>query len=97
MVDDDTPKSAVELAMEKLRARDDFEEVVLSDAQKKKIADARSRTRAKIAELEIQQDGKLRQVASLEEAEVLRDEIKKEKARLEEELEKQVAKIRKKS
>ena len=49
---EDEPKSAVELAMEKLRARGDFAETPLTDAQKAEIADTRSLYRAKIAELE---------------------------------------------
>ncbi len=94
MSDDDAPKSAVELAMEKLRARGDFEEVKLTDEQKAEIADIRSRCRAQIAELEIQQESKLRAVASFEEVEVLRAELKKEKERLEEEMEKKVSEVR---
>lgn len=94
MSDDDAPKSAVELAMEKLRARGDFEEVKLTDEQKAEIADIRSRCRAQIAELEIQQESKLRAVASFEEGEVLRAELKKEKERLEEEMDKKVSEVR---
>ncbi len=94
MSDDDLPKSAVELAMEKLRARGDYEEVKLTDEQKAEIADIRSRCHAQIAELEIQHEGKLPAVGSFEEAEVLRAELKKEKGRLEEEMEKKVSKVR---
>ena len=94
MSDDDAPKSAVELAMEKLRARGDYEEVKLTDKQKAEIADIRSRCRARIAELEIQHEGTLRAVGSFEEAEVLRAELKKEKGRLEEEMERKVSKVR---
>ena len=92
--DDDAPKSAVELAMEKLRARGDFEEVKLTDEQKAAIAVVRSRCRAQIAELEIQQESKLRAATSFEEVEALRAELKKEKDRLEEEMEKKVSEIR---
>ncbi len=94
MSDDDAPKSAVELAMEKLRARGDFKEVKLTDEQKAEIADIRSRYRAQIAELEIHHQGKLPAVGSFEEAEVLRAELKKEKGRLEEEMEKRVSEVR---
>ncbi len=94
MSDDDAPKTAVELAMEKLRARGDYEEVKLTDEQKAEIADIRSRCRAQIAELEIQHESTLRAVGSFEEAEVLRAELKKEKGRLEEEMEKKVSKVR---
>jgi len=94
MSDDDAPKSAYELAMEKLRARDDFEEVELTDGQKAEIADIRSRYRAQIAELEIQNEGKLRTAGSFDEIETLRAELKKEKQRLEEEMEKKVSEVR---
>ena len=85
MSDDDAPKSAVELAMEKLRASG-FSETQLTDAQKAEIAEIRSRCRAKIAELEIHHEGKLRGIASFEEAQILQDELTKEKARLEVEM-----------
>lgn len=94
MSDDDAPKSAYELAMEKLRARDDFEEVELTDEQKGEIADIRSRYRAQIAELEIKNEGNLRTAGSFDEIETLRAELKKEKQRLEEEMEKKVSEVR---
>ena len=94
MSDDDEPKTAVELAMEKLEARDDFKEVKLTDEQKVEIADIRSRYRAQIAELEIQHEGQVPAVGSFEEAEVLRAELKKEKQRLEEEMEERVSDVR---
>lgn len=94
MSDDDAPKSAFELAMEKLRARDDFEEIELTDEQKAEIADIRSRYKSQIAEMEIKNDSALRIVGSYEEAEVLRAELKKEKDRLEAEMEKKVSEVR---
>lgn len=55
---DDTPlKSAYELAMERLRAKDRSdgiaEETALTDAQKREIARLRLEAKAKLAELEI--------------------------------------------
>lgn len=94
MSNDDAPKSAVELAMEKLEARGNFKAVKLTDEQKVEIADIRSRCRAQIAELEIQHQSTLQAVGSFEEAEVLRAELKKEKDRLEEEMEKKVSDVR---
>ena len=91
--DEGAPKSAVELAMEKLRARG-FEEKILSDEQKSEIAEIRSRYRAKVAELEIQYEPKLRAAVSLEELESLESELRKEKARLEEEMERKVSEVR---
>jgi len=97
MSDNDAPKSAVELAMEKLRARGDFEEVKLTDEQKGEIAEIRSRFKSQIAELEIKNDSALRAVGSYDEAEALRAELKQEKERLEREMEKKVSEVRARS
>lgn len=97
MSDDEAPKSAVELAMEKLRARSDFEEVKLTDEQKAAIAEIRSRYRSQIAELEIKNASALKAVGSYEEIDALRAELKKEKERLEAEMEKKVSEARKPS
>ena len=60
MADDDTaPKSAYELAMERLRAQDrkaGIKKRALSDAQKEQIGELRQNARAKRAELEILRD-----------------------------------------
>ena len=54
---DDAPKSALELAMEKLKQRDrqsgEKAPAVLSAEQKRSIADIRSKGEAKLAEVEI--------------------------------------------
>ena len=94
MSDDDAPKSAYEIAMEKLRARGDFEEKKLTDSQKAEIADVRSRYRARIAQLEIESASKLAQATSLEELEAQKAEIAKEKQRLNREMEEKVETIR---
>jgi hypothetical protein len=91
---DEEPKSAIEIAMEKLRARGDFAETSLTGEQKAEIAEIRSRCRAKIAELEIQQEAKMRAAASLEELDALREELARDKERLEEETEKKVRAVR---
>jgi hypothetical protein len=63
MTDDQEPKSAVELAMERLAARDRAAGVdapqVLSEKQKQKIAGLRQEARAKIAEIDIFRDEKI--------------------------------------
>ena len=94
MSEDDEPKSAVELAMEKLRARGDFIETSLTDAQKAEIADIRSLYQSKIAELEIHEAAKMRQAATLEELEALKEALAKEKQRLNQEMEDKVKEIR---
>ena len=80
--------------MEKLRARDDFKETPLTDAQKAEIADTRSLYRAKVAELEIHEEAKMKQATTLEELEAMKDALSKEKARLNQEMENKVQKIR---
>jgi hypothetical protein len=91
---EDEPKSAIELAMEKLRARGDFVETPLTDAQKAEIAETRSFYRARIAELEIQEESKMRQATSLEELEAMKEALAKEKERLNQEMEDKVRRIR---
>jgi hypothetical protein len=91
---EDEPKSAIELAMEKLRARGDFVETPLTDAQKAEIAETRSFYRARIAELEIQEESKMRQATSLEELEAMKEALAKEKERLNQEMEEKVRRIR---
>jgi hypothetical protein len=93
-VSEDEPKSAVEIAMEKLRARGDFSEKPLTDEQKAEIAEIRTRYKAKIAELEIRQQDKMKKASSFEELEGLREELLKEKAGLNEKMEADVRKVR---
>ena len=91
---DEEPKTAIEIAMEKLRASGDFSAKSLTDDQKAEIAEIRSRHRAKIAELEIKQKDKMSKVASYEELEALQGELVQEKKRLEEKMEKDVEQVR---
>ena len=72
---DEEPKSAIEIAMEKLRARGDYTETPLSDEQKSEIAEIRNRYKAKTAEFEIKQQSKMRLVESEEEFLALREEL----------------------
>jgi hypothetical protein len=99
MADDKPLKSAYELAMERLRAKDRSEGVKdakpLSDAQKEAIAEARSEAKAKLAELEILHRKNLAgtggdpvEVAKIEE------HYQRDRARIEDRLESKIAKIR---
>ncbi len=94
MPEDDEPKSAVELAMEKLRARGDFAETSLTDAQKAEIADIRSLYKSKIAEHEIHEAAKMNQATTLEDLEAMKEALAKEKERLSHEMEDKVKKVR---
>jgi phage host-nuclease inhibitor protein Gam len=94
MSDEGAPKSAYELAMEKLKARGGYEEKKLTDEQKAEIADIRSRYRARIAQAEIEQQSRLATVASYEELEKLKSDLAREKERLSSEMEEKVQEVR---
>ena len=92
---EDEPKSAIEIAMEKLRARGDYDEQPLSDEQKAEIADIRSLYKSKIAEFEIKQQDKIAKATSYEELQSFQEELAHEKARLNDKVESEVKKVRK--
>ena len=94
-------KSAYELAMEKLKAKDGDDLVELSPAQKEAIAEARKEHRARLAEREIMLADSLRKLESRTPPEerpgkrrALEEEHAQEKSRLESELEARIAAIR---
>lgn len=68
MSDDRSPKSAFELAMEKLKARDrergDAPPAPLTDAQKRAIAEARAEAKAELAQWEILKTKRLAEAAA---------------------------------
>ena len=96
---DDPLKSAYELAMEKLRARDgDAEEVAsLTDGQRERIAEIRQEFKAKQAEIEIgyrEEIVKARQAGEMGRAAELEQEYQNEKQRLADREEEQVRQVR---
>jgi hypothetical protein len=96
----DRPKSAVELAMERLRQKDADNGVVEkppSDEQKAEIADARSLHASKMAEAEILHRSKMRSVADPAEREVREAEYRRELQRLNDDLDRKIRKIREKT
>ena len=98
-------KSAIDIAMEKLKKLEKSEETLsLSEGQKKKIAEIRKEYDARIAEKEIMINSRMKEVpAGAEPVEVqelmdtLQKELAEEKARLEKEKNKKIEKIRKQS
>jgi hypothetical protein len=95
--DNDKPKSAVELAMERLRRRDAEQGVVeqpITGEQKTAIADARSVHASKTAELEILHRSKMRGVFDAAARAQAEDEYRRELQRINDELERKVRKIR---
>ena len=94
---DNTPKSALELAMERLRQKDkdaSVEDRPLSEDQKAAIAEARQFHTAKIAELDILHQAALAGAASHEEVQRLNDNLRRDKERLAGERDRKIAAIR---
>lgn len=98
MPDDDAPKTAYELAMARLRAKDKeagVDDRPLSDAQKAAIAEAREVHRAKIAEREILHQAALRQAKTHEEVEQLNEHLRRDTDRLASDRDRKITEIRK--
>lgn len=97
MSENDKPRSAVEIAMERMRQKDAERGVVSrppTEAQKAEIAEARSVNAAKVAQLGIFQQSKLAGVFDPEERERLEAEFRDELRRLNDELDRRIQKIR---
>jgi hypothetical protein len=94
----DTPKSAYELAMERLKALDREEGVVetpLTNEQKKAIADARQACSADLAQLEILLADSLRKTGDPETRRRLEEEFQTDRRRREEDRDRKIERIRK--
>jgi hypothetical protein len=94
---DEAPKSAYELAMERLRRKDadaGVEEREVTEAQKAEIAEVRRVYAAKVAETEILHTSKLLSVFEPDERLKLEDNHRRDLQRLQDERERKLAKIR---
>jgi hypothetical protein len=90
-------KSAVELAMERLRKQDaeaGVASVPLSDAQKTSIAEVRNFYQAKIAQVEVLHQSKVRATFSPEERQRLEAEFRVDRERLTSERDAKIERIR---
>ena len=97
MSEDDAPKSAYELAMERLKAKDreeGIEERPLSDEQREQIAEVRSQYEARFAEREILHRDALRKTRDPGERETLEEEYRRDRERLGSERDRKIRKIR---
>ncbi len=97
MTTDDKPKSAVELAMQRLRQKDadgGITEAATTDKQKAAIADARSLHASKVAELEILHKAKVAAVFDPAERAQTDEGYRRDLSRLRDDLERKIAKIR---
>jgi hypothetical protein len=85
MPKDDAPKSAYELAMERLRKKDrdeGVEERAPTAAQRRAIAEARQMADARLAEREILHASKMRGVLEPEAREALEQEYRRDRERI---------------
>src|SRR5262245_40174154 len=94
----DTPvKSALELAMERLKKKDEeagVDQKPLTEAQRAAIAEIRNFYDAKIAEIEVLHQGKLRTTFDPAEREVREQEYRRERERLASERDAKIEKTR---
>ena len=94
---DSAPKTAYELAMERLRQKDKEGGIIerpLTDEQKKAIAEARRVYEAKVAEREILHRDALRQAKSHEEIQKLNDELARDRDRFAHDRDRKIGEIR---
>ena len=94
---DDAPKSALELAMERLRQKDkeaSVEDRPLNDEQKAAAAEARQLYTARVAECEILHQSALGKAQTHEEVEKLNEELRRDKERLASDRDRKIAEIR---
>ena len=94
---DDGPKSAYELAMERLRRKDTeagVDERPLTAEQKAAIGEARQIYEARVAEREILHQAALKKATSYEEVERLNQELRRDRDRLASDRDEKTAKIR---
>ncbi len=97
MTDNDAPKSAYELAMERLRKKDADAGVTsgpVSDEQKAEIAEVRRVAEARVAELTIMHQSKTAGILDPAVREVLDQELRHDVQRINEQRDRQVAAIR---
>jgi hypothetical protein len=95
---DDAPKTAYELAMERLRQKDrqaGAEERPLTDQERAAIAEVRRIYEAKLAEREILHQHSLRQARTPEDIARLADELARDRERYTSERDRKIAEIRK--
>jgi hypothetical protein len=96
-VTEEAPKSAYELAMERLRRKDreeGVEERPLTDEQRERIAEARRVAEARFAEREILYQSNLRRAGDPDAAAALEDEYRRDRERIASDRDRTIAEIR---
>ena len=97
MTDDTGPKTAYEVAMERLRKKDEeagIERQVVTPEQKAAIAEIRNVYEGKLAQLEVAHEGQLRSLFDPAEREAVDAQYRRDRERLNSERDAKVAKAR---
>ena len=97
MSEDDAPKSALELAMERLRKQDaesGAESRSLTDEQRTAIAEVRNFYEAKAAEIDVLHQSSLRRAVEPDARALLEEQYRRDRERLNSERDSKIAKIR---
>jgi hypothetical protein len=97
MGDDTAPKSAYELAMERLRKKDADAGITrqpVTEAQKAAVAEIRSFFESKLAELEVLHQGELRRLFDPEQRATLEEQYRRDRDRLVSERDTKIEKAR---
>lgn len=97
MSDDDAPKSAYELAMERLRKQDaqsGAEHTPLTDEQRAAIAEVRNFYEAKAAEVEVLHQSSMRKTADPDARALFEENYRRDRERLNSERDGKIARIR---
>src|SRR5688572_28030677 len=97
MSDDTAPKTAYELAMERLRKKDADAGITrqpMTEAQKAAVAEVRNFYESKLAELEVLHQGELRRLFDAEQRAVLEQRYQHDRERLVAERDAKVEKVR---
>lgn len=97
MSDDDAPKTAYELILERLKKKDredGVEERPFTDEQKARIAELRRVYEARLAEREILYQSSRRKAADLEELDRLEEEYRRDRERTASERDRKIEEVR---
>jgi hypothetical protein len=97
MSDDSAPKSAYELAMERLRKKDADAGITrqpMTEAQKAAVGEIRNFYESKLAELEVLHQGELRRLFDPEQRATLEEQYRRDRERLVGERDAKIEKIR---
>ena len=97
MSDDDAPKSAYELILERLKQKDRADGVaerVLTDEQKRKIAELRRVYEAKLAEREILHQSERRKASDMDALDALERDYRRDRERIASERDRKIDEVR---